>query len=146
MNDAEYEEQKDRIKAIYDRWDQVLGLRWWTVKQVWVRDLDGFQSESNGHTSFIVHARTTASWPYMTATISFNLVDMANLDDKDAERVVVHELCHILVNEMRYDETVSGLAHGENGRMHEERVVTTLAQAFLRVRNMDRPDIEQVRE
>jgi len=45
---------------------------------------------------------------------------MKTMDGDEIERAVVHELCHILVNEMREDEI-----------HHEERVVTGLQKAFM---------------
>lgn len=61
-----------------------------------------------------------AHWPYRKATINFWFNATTDLDDEDLEEVVVHELCHILVNQMR-----------EKGIVHEEAVVTALSKAFI---------------
>ncbi len=46
------------------------------------------------------------------------------------EEIVVHELCHVLVNGMRtYDH------HDDRMMEQEERVVTELAYAFIRARH-----------
>lgn len=131
MNDLEFEAQKERVRRVYDRWDQPLGLKWWRITQEWCRDLSGFEGESNGHVNFTPLARTSASWEYMIATISFNLVGIADIDDEALERVVVHEMCHVLVREMRDD--YGGHATHDTPA-HEERVVSSLAQAFIWVR------------
>ncbi|KKL89323.1 hypothetical protein LCGC14_1915860 [marine sediment metagenome] len=68
----------------------------------------------------------------MVATVAFNISALKELDDHDLEVVVVHEMCHVLVNEMRADRGGEP-THGSVA--HEERVVSTLAQAFLTVRD-----------
>jgi len=64
--------------------------------------------------------RVWADWRYLSASIAVNVKAVARLDDDELERAVVHELIHVLVNEMR-----------EPGIDHEERVVTMLSKAFF---------------
>lgn len=51
------------------------------------------------------------------------------MSDEEIEYVVVHELMHVFLNEMR-----------EQGQQHEERVATLLAKAFLWVRDQTREE------
>ena len=41
MTDAEYEEQKERVNRLAQTWISALGLRWWRIHMVWVRDQRG---------------------------------------------------------------------------------------------------------
>jgi predicted SprT family Zn-dependent metalloprotease len=74
-------------------------------------------------------ANCTAHWMYLTARIQVNLLALEYIDNDDLEDVAVHELCHILVNEMR-----EGELH------HEERVVTWLTKAFFWVEELSKTD------
>lgn len=110
----------DTIRKYIDAWMRPLGLLWWEVKVNYYDDpetvLDKF-----GNDDAVVLARTTTYWEYGTATIDFNLIGIQQLDNEgEVEMMVVHELCHILVSEMR-----EGEIH------HEERVVTGLTKAFM---------------
>lgn len=80
-----------------------------------------FRQFDNGD---VVPAYVDANWMYASAKISVNLPAFDDMKPDEIERHVVHELCHILVNEMR-----EGELH------HEERVVTGLTKAFFWVEN-----------
>lgn len=73
-----------------------------------------------GNGDNVVVARSICDWRYATCTLQINEPELLEMNKRDAEFVIVHELCHALVNEMR-----------EEGIDHEERVVTGLAKAFL---------------
>lgn len=60
-------------------------------------------------------ARCDTSWQYFTADIDFSYVQLKDMEEKEIEKVIIHELLHIVVNEMR-----------ESGLEHEERVVSHL--------------------
>lgn len=67
-----------------------------------------------------------AKWQYMDHELTFHLGRVRTMTAEEIEITVVHELCHILVNEMREpDEDLK----------HEERVTTQLQKAFMWVRN-----------
>jgi len=109
------------IKKYIHQWMNMLGLGWWNVTVNYYDDpatiIQLFASaESDG----IVIAKVSADWKYGSATLSINLPAFEGRTEDDIERIVVHELVHILVNEMR-----EGEIH------HEERVVTGLTKAFL---------------
>jgi len=75
-------------------------------------------------------ARTFSDWKYKYATIEFYLGVMVNMEPQEQELVVVHELLHVVLNEMH---GASDANLSEDDRAHEERVVTELTQAFLRI-------------
>jgi hypothetical protein len=107
------------IKKYLSIWSYRLGLRWWTIDILMYDDptsiLDNFGNEDN----HIVLARTWVEWKYAHAKILFNLPEFCKLSEDKIEAAVLHELCHVLINEMR-----EGELH------HEERVVTQLQKAF----------------
>jgi len=61
-------------------------------------------------------AVTNVHWQYMDACIQINLAVSQDQTEKDIEKVVIHELMHVVVNEMREDDI-----------KHEEKVVTMLS-------------------
>lgn len=125
MNDAEYEAQKARVTAFLDIWIAPLGLRWWKLTHVWKRT-----TESGTHGP--LQATCSAAWEYMDACIEWYLPTIATLADDALEDTVIHELMHVLVNEMSVANNQE--AAGDNDA-HEERVVTTLAKAAMWVRD-----------
>lgn len=100
-----------------------LGLLWWHIDISYIDDAKELARLEYLVGDKIVLGRTYVDWRYGTATIYFNLPGFVGLDDEEVELAVLHELVHILVNEMR-----------EGERHHEERVVTGLTKAFLWVR------------
>ena len=110
----------EQIKKLCNTWIYRLGLKWWEVTLNFVTDkteaykMFGYDQES------IVMARSYPDWRYMTCTIYFNIPAMKSKTEDEIEKIIIHELCHALVNEMR-----------EGHIDHEERVVTTLTKAFL---------------
>lgn len=112
---------QERVKAAFSKWVERLGLAWWRVDVCYYDDpgeiLRRFKPEFEDR---IVAARVIADWRYAEASIEVNLPAFAGKTDEEIERIVVHELVHILVNEMHENET-----------HHEERVVTTLTKAIF---------------
>lgn len=60
------------------------------------------------------------SWEYQSASIQVDLSKLADMKASKIGEVVIHELLHIVVNEMR-----------EGSIKHEERVVTHLTNCVL---------------
>lgn len=124
--------QKQLIEEAFKKWAARLGLNWWDLEVVYY-DAPGeivqrFRQADNGD---VVPAFVNANWMYADAKISVNLPAFDEMDAGKIERIVVHELCHILVNEMR-----EGELH------HEERVVTGLTKAFFWAIAAERGDAE----
>lgn len=113
---------KERIKAAFDKWLKPLGLLWWDIEVTYHTDPEEivrtFRDPGQGG---VVAARTITRWQYGSAYIDINVTAFTDLTDKDIERIVVHECCHVLVNELTE----------ESEDHHEERVVTNLTKAFM---------------
>lgn len=112
---------RKKLRKYINAWAQPLGLLWWKI--------DVYYHVDKKHIRKVFkpkHARAqvNSDWRYCEATIHFNVPSFANLSDTEIEMVVLHELVHILVCEMR-----------EGEMHHEERVVTGLTRAFLWMRN-----------
>lgn len=127
MTDAEFEAQRERVRALIAPWKELLVPSWYVTWE-WSRDAcKDDKSESDGYTR-ATGMRCYAQWEYAQATIIAFLPTTARLDDDDLEEMFVHELCHVIVNEMC--ETAKSTQ-----AKHEERVATSLARAFVRVRD-----------
>ncbi len=128
MKDAEYEDLKARILALIDYWQARLGLKWWRIYHTFVRDTGEFRTD--GERAPETAANCSADWRYLEAHISYNMLKCLDLDPDELEYIIVHEYCHVLVNETRDPADLKGFIP------HEERVVTTLAKAFIWTRDM----------
>jgi predicted SprT family Zn-dependent metalloprotease len=111
--------KKKVIAQSLNKWIYRLGLRWWTVNVYWYKKPKQVKRFFGKRKDETVLARTFSDWRYGTAEIHFNLPAFECMTDDEIESVIIHELCHVLVNEMR-----EGEIH------HEERVVTQLQKAF----------------
>jgi len=119
-------EANDRARKFFDKWIKPLWLNWWNIHISYYDDEDAFEADCPGEHDGIRRGLMFcyADWQYSRATIGVNLEAAALIDDEELESAVVHELCHVLVNEMqRYDYDPA----------HEERVVSNLARAFVTV-------------
>ena len=70
---------------------------------------------------------TYADWRYRSVEIDINVPSMSEQSDRDLDTYFVHELMHVFLNEMRANEDRVN---------HEERVATTLADAFIWIRDI----------
>lgn len=104
---------KARINRLFDKWRTRLGLNQWRLDVVW---------EWNGLQDTDAVASSKASWAYMLGTLTFDLPACTGLDVEQLEEVVIHELLHLVVNEMREDHID-----------HEERVVSHLTSVMARL-------------
>jgi predicted SprT family Zn-dependent metalloprotease len=73
-----------------------------------------------GRKNETIIGRTYADWKYRTAHIYINLPALKRKTSYQIEEIIVHELMHVLVNEMR-----------EGNIKHEERVVTSLTESIF---------------
>lgn len=111
----------DQLKAAFDKWIKALGLAWWDIDIHYYDDPgEVVRLFANGTNDSVIAAFVDANWMYGTAVISVNLTAFTDMTPEKIDRIVVHELMHILVNEMRESEL-----------HHEERVVTGLTKALF---------------
>lgn len=110
-----------RVRKRFERlWREVarpIGMGWWDVNFIYSTDEKEFDSGDQ----CTVLMRCTADWRYGLAVINVNVNYIDELSDELLERYFIHEMMHILVNEMRQKEDCLA---------HEERVVTGLTKAF----------------
>ncbi len=119
--DSKLDEVKALIEKYLEKWIQPLGLKWWKIDMIYYDDPGEIVREfTSQEGNFLVLAKCFSKWQYMNATIYINLPGWVELDEQEVEEYLLHELCHILVNEMREDDI-----------LHEERVVSTLQRAFM---------------
>ena len=132
MTDAEFEEQKERLRALQEKWITPLGLRMWQKVsfEYW---REALPPPSDVEPGSKVLARAFPDWRYKTGRILFCLPMCVPLSDEELEYIFLHECVHLLVNEMRY----SG---DEGGIVHEERCVTEIAMVLGWVRQAGRDD------
>jgi hypothetical protein len=116
-----------RCETLFTRWQFRLGLKWWNVQRQYYSSEKDYEAakliDDPVHTSYMI---VWAQWPYLHATIGVNCRATRRLPKKQLERIVIHELLHCLVNEMREPDP---------DRKHEERVVTTLTDAVVWTRD-----------
>lgn len=117
------------IRACFEKWLQPLGLLWWKVDILYYDDPSEILKHFHVDDDSITLARSYSDWRYGTAKVIINLPALAELSPDEIETVIVHELVHVLVNEMR-----EGELH------HEERVVSCLTKAFLWTREAGKKD------
>jgi len=102
------------LRKYIGKWKSKLFLGMWNV-DFNVRDF----LTADINSSFHMVARCSTKWNYFTVQLDFSHVMLASMSDAEIERVVLHELLHVVVNEMR-----------EDGVDHEERVVSHLTMIF----------------
>ena len=86
----------DRVVAYVDKyapvWQERLGLGHWSIVHVY---LDTYEGESGD--DFKTTAVCESRWQYLQAKIKWYLPSAVRHDDDELERVLVHELCHVLL-------------------------------------------------
>lgn len=126
MTDKQLKRQKKRVLKHLRHWKVMLGLGVWRIDTEWY---DGRLPETRGGDDRnIVLADMHVSWEYLKATMRVNVEAVAALSDERLEEVIIHELLHAVINEMRNYSA-------DDGIYHEERVVSTLTSVIGWVRD-----------
>lgn len=137
MTDSQFTQIRAHITSIFNQWRRLTGVSWDNITLLWNRE--HFNPETDGHPSHCV-ATCAADWRYLDATITFSVPKLLDYFQPDPKRpsqlipkdpdevryIVIHELMHILLNELR----VSNDSQAATQLSHEERVATRLARAF----------------
>ena len=134
MTDAEYAALRAKLLAGVEWWKARLNLWNWNLKLAWERDQfrvpDDFSPESARALAY-----TLSDWQYNECTITFNMAGLLGEDDAMLEYILVHEMMHMAVNEMRALRGPSDSPGEMAYRLqHEERVCTVLARGFINLR------------
>lgn len=142
MNDAEFEQQKDRVQAMMEKWKAILPLGTWLITPRYHRD----GVDKKGHKSDAV-ATTTPNWVYLHASIDWNMPEVEDATDAELESYVVHEYVHILIDELvryatRQDDYEGLTADWAN----VEHVTSTLTLGIVWAHRADPEKYEQPEE
>ncbi len=121
MRDVDFERQKNRCQPYFEKWVHLLGLDSWEIK-VRYTDEPMQEDDPSGHWTFATFMHVMTDWSRMRGTVEVFCANLTDLSERELERSIIHELCHVIVNEM-HDDT-------SKRRDHEERAVEGLAKAF----------------
>lgn len=112
------DKQAKKLATKYFKWwTHWLGLRYGEINL----ELVEFIKSASGPD---VEGKCESDWRYQDATITIALHKLREMNKYQIEGLIVHELMHVFLNEMR-----------EEGLDHEERVATNLQKAFMWVRD-----------
>ncbi len=123
-----FKKHRARCRRYFDWWIPRLGLSVWSIDVLYQRGSDYRREHDASANSAMI---TYVSWKYLDASIYVNVPRVRHMSDDELERAVVHELAHVLVNEL----AIGGRSDNAD---HEERVVSSLARAFTWVRKAAR--------
>lgn len=118
IKDKAFKREQKRINRIMERWRDPLRLFEWEIVRLYSRGPFPVDGEWGQRPAA---AMASVDWQYRRATLTFDTEATRDYDDAKLERIVVHELVHVIVNEMRCWKDA------DDGMAHEERVVETLA-------------------
>ncbi len=104
----------DWIRKIEADWEYKLGLGDWSIQVDIVKNIDDEISDD-------VAGKCWPKWQYKNAYIQLKRRRMIDMTEKEIEPIIIHELLHCIVVEMR--------SYGLDPD-HEERVITNLTNAF----------------
>jgi hypothetical protein len=128
VSDEQFEEQRVRGNNILSEVLKEFGLLdTWDVISVFYIDDFPYGVTGNCMINGVAIIAVEPSWPFLQATLHFNVPAILNMPDQALRKHITHECIHIVVNEMR--ERDSGAL------LHEERVVCTLANIITNIRN-----------
>lgn len=88
-----YKRVEQTITRAATVWQKRLGLGHWEIRHVFIDSFDDDQSNDDYKTTAITETR----WQYLQAKIKWFLPSAARHDDAELERVLVHELVHVML-------------------------------------------------
>lgn len=100
------------ITKLAPTWQTRLGLDHWDIQHT---HIDTYFGDDNGQ-DHKVTATTHAQWQYMDANIKWYLPSAVRHDDETLEKILVHELVHVLLapeQTLVDTEIVHGSSHGQ---------------------------------
>lgn len=113
-----FNQAKAIVRKYFKYWRNKLGLNHWDINIDYPEGKPAYAADG-----WLDFGSCSADWSHQNALIVFYLDALKNETEASIERTVIHELLHIIVNEMR-----------EKGIKHEERVVADLTNAFVWVK------------
>ena len=113
MTDDEFDVMSEKVEGLITLWKPFFGIENWSLT------IEFFRGPIPGNEDAVGCCHSL--WEYMDATLQFNLAELAENGDEQLEGVVIHEMLHIIVDELK---TKKG---------SPERVVTHLSRILQRV-------------
>lgn len=106
----------NRITKYIDKlapiWQERLGLSHWDIQHTYLDSYFGDDTNEDHK----VTATTHAQWQYMDANIKWYLPSAARHDEATLEKILVHELVHVLLSPEQSlvdTEIIHGSSHGQ---------------------------------
>jgi hypothetical protein len=122
VNDAEYEAQQKRIEECVRKWLAALGLLHWDWALEFHRDgLPTYKDDADQ--GYSRAAEVAVRWQYEHFRLSVNVPHLAEVSDKDLDKIIVHECMHVFLHELR---NVT-----DDWLKHEEHAASALTKALL---------------
>ena len=118
---------KNIKKYIQERsgwWIRWLGLGFGDICIHYVERIEDVYEDGSISINPDCAGKCDTDWRYQESHITLSMAKLRELTKPEIEKVLVHELMHVFLNEMR-----------EEGIDHEERVATNLQKAFLWIRD-----------
>ena len=119
MKDRTTLQLKAIINKYLKKWKCNLFLGMWTINFN-IRDYLGSATQDGYSTA----ARIDTSWKYFTADLDFSYIQLKDMEEKEIEKIIIHELLHIVLNEMRED----GIEHEERVTSHLQMIISYLSK------------------
>ena len=127
----EMEALREKCESFFEEWRMRMGLNWWDITYNYYSDTGDFIRDHDR----IVLMQCSTDWTRINSVIDVCVPALSGKTDKQIERTVVHELVHILVNEMaELDDPDS---------KHQERVVSLLTKAFMWTRELTQDEFKE---
>lgn len=120
---------QQRLAPIAGRWSEALGLDRWNELVLNYNSHACLDDTPRDYT----HADAWSDWTRLKCHVNFYLPTISKMDERELEKLVIHEFIHPLVSEMRRAKPEERTKEDYD---HEERVVTLMMMCFLRVRKM----------
>lgn len=108
------------VSLLLDEWIGIMGLSNWKI------DVEYFPEHR--HEAPGTDAMVNPSWEYKFANMRVYLPRFMHLSKKSTEYIIIHELCHCLINPVC----------PKHSKL-EELVVTEMTQAFMRLKYQAKP-------
>lgn len=94
MSKPRYDEVTRFIELRREPWATRLGIGHYDIEHVY---LDSFYDGGDSGDDFKVTATTEGRWNYLQAKVKWYLPSMVRHTDEENEKILVHELCHVLL-------------------------------------------------
>jgi hypothetical protein len=137
------EKYEKLVRQYIDYWIPVLGLDNWS--RIDITCSPSTKPDQDG-----VLGETVCLWQYLEADLIFYLGEFIknDPDDERIEYIILHELCHVIVNEMNPypQDSEERSIYRKYVVPHEERVVTQLALSFMRSRDTATEETKKLNE